>query len=187
MRALHHREIVRPRVDELVHLERHPIDLVVDNVRSLYNVGSLFRTADAARVRKLWLCGFTPYPPRPEITKTALGAEESVPWEYCRHTAELLQELKKDGRQVVAVEHTDESRSCFGIVPVFPVVLVVGNEITGLSDSVLEECDGAVEIPMFGIKQSLNVSVAAGIVVFDTVRHWLREGMTHTRTNEEGK
>ncbi|MDH7514594.1 MAG: RNA methyltransferase [Bacteroidota bacterium] len=150
---------------------RHPITLVADNVRSLYNVGSLFRTCDGALVEKLYLCGFTPHPPRKEISKTALGAEDSVPWEYVWDIAEALSFLKKQGKTIAALEHTDRSIPVFDLAAsAFPLVIVVGNEVVGVSARALEHCDMAIEIPMYGMKQSLNVAVAAGVALYECVR-----------------
>ena len=171
LRKLLHDEIPRVPVSGIAAAPRHPITLVVDNVRSLYNVGSIFRSCDAAGVSKLVLCGFTPHPPRKEIEKTALGATASVPWEYAPDIGDALARLKAEGNTIAALEHTDASRSCFDLAPaLFPLVVVVGNEVSGLGERALEYCDLAYEIPMFGVKQSLNVSVATGIMLFECVR-----------------
>lgn len=171
LRKLRHEEIARTPVGEIGRVARHPVSLVVDNVRSLYNVGSIFRSCDGACAEKLYLCGFTPHPPRSEIEKTALGATASVPWEYVRDVADALRALKQEGKTIAALEHTDSSISSFSLTRgQFPLAVVVGNEITGVSASALAECDLAIEIPMYGVKQSLNVAVAAGIVLYDCVR-----------------
>jgi tRNA G18 (ribose-2'-O)-methylase SpoU len=171
IRKLRHEEILRTPLTELPDKPRFPVTLVVDNVRSLYNVGSIFRSCDGALVEKVYLCGFTPYPPRKEIDKTALGATESVPWEYAWDIAEVLRALREEGKTVAALEHTTRSISCYNLAAGhFPLAIVVGNEITGLSPQAVELCDMAVEIPMFGIKQSLNVAVATGIILFECVR-----------------
>lgn len=171
IRKLRHEEIERIAQDEIAAIPRHPLTVVVDNVRSLYNVGSIFRSCDAALVEKLYLCGFSPFPPRKEISKTALGAEESVPWEYVYDVREVLHRLRGEGRRIAALEHTTGSISCFDLTPdLFPLAVVVGNEITGISDDALADCDMALEIPMFGVKQSLNVAVATGILCFECVR-----------------
>jgi tRNA G18 (ribose-2'-O)-methylase SpoU len=170
IRKLNHDEIIRTLPAEIGGKRRHPVTLVADNVRSLYNVGSIFRSCDGALVEKLYLCGFTPFPPRKEISKTALGSTESVPWEYSRNIVDVLRALKPE-MKIAAVEHTTHSISCFDLDPAhFPLAIVIGNEITGVSPEALELCDLAIEIPMFGIKQSLNVAVAAGIVLFECVR-----------------
>jgi 23S rRNA (guanosine2251-2'-O)-methyltransferase len=171
MKKLLHDQIVRTPADEISAKPRHPIILVVDNVRSLYNVGSIFRSCDGALVEKLYLCGFTPHPPRKEISKTALGATESVPWEYAPDIAALLARLRAGGLRVAALEHTDRSVSCFSLTREdFPLAVVVGNEITGLSDAALAHCDSAIEIPMYGVKHSLNVAVATGVLLYECVR-----------------
>jgi 23S rRNA (guanosine2251-2'-O)-methyltransferase len=171
IRKLRHDEIIRTPVERIGEKPRHPVTLIVDNVRSLYNVGSIFRSCDAALVEKVYLCGFTPHPPRKEIAKTALGATDSVPWEYVWDIAEVIRHVKSQGTHVAALEHTTHSRSCFDLrLSDFPLAVIVGNEITGLSPQALELCDSALEIPMFGVKQSLNVAVAAGILLFECVR-----------------
>jgi tRNA G18 (ribose-2'-O)-methylase SpoU len=171
IRKLTHEEILRPSLDEIHERPRLPVTLVVDNVRSLYNVGSLFRSCDGAFIEKMYLCGFTPYPPRKEISKTALGATESVPWQYAWDIGEVLRHLRDQNTRIAALEHTDRSISCFDLgTELFPLAIVIGNEITGLSKTALELCDLALEIPMYGIKQSLNVAVAAGIALFECVR-----------------
>ncbi|MDT8325285.1 MAG: RNA methyltransferase [Bacteroidota bacterium] len=171
IRKLRHEEITRTPLEEIGEKARHPLVVVVDNVRSLYNVGSIFRSCDGALVEKLYLCGFTPFPPRKEISKTALSATETVPWEHVYDITEALAQLKDNGYRIAALEHTSGSISCFDMgVDLFPLAVIVGNEITGISDSALAHCDMAVEIPMFGVKQSLNVAVATGVLCFECVR-----------------
>lgn len=171
LRKLRHEEITRTPQDEIAGKPRHPLVIVVDNVRSLYNVGSIFRSCDGALVEKLYLCGYSPYPPRKEISKTALSAEETVPWEYVYDVREVLGRLKEGGWRIAALEHTTGSVSCFDLTAdLFPLAVVVGNEIAGVSDEALALCDMAIEIPMFGAKQSLNVAVATGIICFECVR-----------------
>ncbi len=171
LRKLRHDEIIRATPHELQLRPRFAITLVVDNVRSLYNIGSIFRSCDGALVDKIFLCGFTPHPPRKEISKTALGAEDSVPWEYSWSIADVLQRLKSEGKTIAALEHTDASVSCFDLSrSIFPLAIVVGNEVTGISPAALELSDMAVEIPMFGVKQSLNVAVATGVILYECVR-----------------
>lgn len=162
---------MRTPVEEIAGKKRHPLVIVVDNVRSLYNVGSIFRSCDGALVEKLYLCGYSPYPPRKEISKTALSADETVPWEYVRNVSDALLRLKSEGWRIAALEHTAGSVSCFGLTAeLFPLAIVVGNEIAGVSDEALALCDMAIEIPMYGVKQSLNVAVATGIICFECVR-----------------
>ena len=171
IRKLRHDEIPRTTQEEIGEKRRHPIAIVVDNVRSLYNVGSIFRSCDGALVEKLYLCGFSPYPPRKEIAKTALSADETVPWEYVYDVCDALRQLKTEGWRIAALEHTTGSVSCFEMAPdLFPLAIVVGNEVSGVSDEALALCDLAIEIPMFGTKQSLNVAVATGVICFESVR-----------------
>lgn len=140
--------------------------LILDNIRSRENVGSIFRTADAAGVLKIYLCGMTPVPPHDKISKTALGAENWVPWEYRRNTWQTITELKKRGFKIYALEQTKNSRNIFKFKPQFPLALVVGNEVKGISPKILKYCDKKISIPMYGKKESLNVSVAAGIAIY---------------------
>ncbi len=175
MRKLTHTEIAAKRasLESLVTSERLPVSVVVDNVRSLYNVGSIFRTSDGVLVDRLILTGFTPTPPRKEIDKTALGATQSVPWEYHKEPGEAIRLLKQKGYKACCLEITDTVIPYYGFQAAdFPLCLVIGNEITGVSKDALAECDLALEIPQFGIKQSLNVAVAYGIAIFELSRIW---------------
>jgi len=169
MRKLSHEEIAEKRLSaaEIVTIERFPVTVLLDNIRSLYNVGSIFRSADGARVGELILTGYTPTPPRREIEKTALGATSTVPWRYCTDPMEAVAGLKKSGVRICVVEHTDGSRP-FDTLGAgdLPVCLVIGNEITGIRPGLVAAADLAVEIPMYGMKQSLNAAVAFGIVAF---------------------
>ncbi len=142
------------------------IYVLLNNIRSLHNVGSIFRTSDGAGVDKVFLCGQTGYPPREEITKTAIGAEETVDWEYWMDPIECIQKLKGEGVQIVALEQTDKSIEYKKLESEHPICLVVGNEIDGVSEEILKLCDSAIEIPMHGKKQSLNVSVAFGVAIY---------------------
>ncbi|MFA6295766.1 MAG: RNA methyltransferase [Patescibacteria group bacterium] len=141
--------------------------LVLDNVRSRFNVGSIFRTADGAGIDKIYLCGITPAPPHSKIAKVALGAEKFVPFESVKITWRILKKLKESGYNIVALEQTKKSINYFEYKPKFPVALVLGNEVTGLSKDILKYCDEFIEIPMKGKKESLNVSVACGIVAYE--------------------
>jgi 23S rRNA (guanosine2251-2'-O)-methyltransferase len=175
MRKLTHDEIARKRLrPDAAHAgERMPVVVLVDNVRSLYNVGSIFRTSDGAMIQKLILTGFTPHPPRKEIDKTALGATLSVPWEYVKHPLDAIATMKEQGVRICCLELTDRSVLYTEIQPTqFPLCLIIGNEITGVSPDIIRACDAAFEIPMFGTKQSLNVAVAYGIAVFELARIW---------------
>jgi len=173
MRKLSHQEISEHRFkpEQLKEMQRFPIYVLLDNIRSLYNVGSIFRTSDGARIEKILLTGFTPYPPRKEIEKTALGAVNTVPWEYHKDPLVPIAELKSKGIRICTLEHTDKSIPYYSLdKSVFPLCLVVGNEITGIRKEIIAEADFAVDIPMFGMKQSLNAAVAYGIAVFEFVK-----------------
>jgi tRNA G18 (ribose-2'-O)-methylase SpoU len=173
MRKLSHEEIAKNRfsVESLKGAERLPIYVMLDNIRSLYNVGSMFRSSDGARIEKLLLCGYTPHPPRKEIEKTALGATSTVPWEYFKNPKDAIAWVKSRGIALCVLEHTDSSVPYYSLTPAqFPLCLVVGNEITGISKDIVSEADLAVDIPMYGLKQSLNVAVAYGIALYEFVR-----------------
>ena len=140
--------------------------LILPNIRSGHNVGAIFRTADGAGADKLYLCGYTPRPPHTQVDKVSLGAEKWVPWEYHKQTTWLLEKLKEEGYNIVALEQTKDSSDIFEWKPKFPMALVLGNEKTGVPKTQLNLCDEAVAIPMRGKKGSLNVSVAAGIAMY---------------------
>ena len=139
--------------------------VVCDNIRSLENIGSIFRTADAFKITKIYLCGICGVPPNPKISKAALGAENWIDWEYSRYTWQAVKKLKKEGIKIVALEQTKNSVSLDKYKPKFPIALVVGNEVKGISESVLKRTNQKIYIPMFGKKESLNVAVAFGIAV----------------------
>ncbi len=158
----------RQKPGEISEAQRMPVYALLDNIRSSYNVGSMFRTSDGAMITKLFLTGYTCVPPQKDIMKTALGATESIPWEYHEDPIELIRKLKSEGIKIVALEQTDAGIPYYDVTKEdFPVCLVVGNEISGVADSVIAECDFAIEIPQFGVKQSLNVAVAFGIALFE--------------------
>jgi tRNA G18 (ribose-2'-O)-methylase SpoU len=140
--------------------------LVVPNIRSGHNVGAMFRTADGAGVDKIYICGYSPTPPHPQVDKVSLGAEKSVPWEYAKQTSRLLKKLKKEGYNIVGLEQAERSQNIFDFKPKFPLALVVGNEKTGLPKNWQALCDELIDIPMRGKKNSLNVSVAGGITMY---------------------
>ena len=155
------------------------IIVVLDNIRSRENVGSIFRTADAAGVSKIYLCGITPTPPHEKISKTALGAEEDVPWEYHKQAGRLVDKLKKEGISIAALERFDKltasklkirTQNIFSFKPRFPLALVLGNEVKGLSPQILKYCDKKISIPMYGKKESLNVAVAFGVAVYQLIK-----------------
>ncbi|GAB4292308.1 MAG: RNA methyltransferase [Ignavibacteriaceae bacterium] len=169
MRKLTHSEISRKRsTPETVHLvKKLPVYVILNSIRSTYNVGSIFRTSDGAMIEELFLCGYTPCPPNKEILKTALGATESVKWEYSRDAKRILLKLKKSGVKICALEQTDKSIHYYDIKSdAFPLCVILGNEITGVSQELIDLCDFSIEIPQYGIKQSLNVAVAYGITIF---------------------
>jgi len=168
VRKLSYQEIFssRPTLAELSTKNRFPLYALCENIRSLYNVGSIFRTSDAVRLEKLYLTGYTGYPPRKEIDKTALGAVDSVKWEHFKNPLEAVQKIKKENIPIIALEHTSESVPFDKFEFEFPFCLLLGNEVEGLSDELLHEADLSIEIPMFGLKQSLNVSVAYGVVMY---------------------
>ncbi len=145
---------------------RLPFCVVLNNIRSLHNVGSMFRTADGAGVEKLWLCGYTGYPPQGGITKVSLGAEDHVPWEYREDTLGVIRELKAQGYQIVLLEQMEGSVRHHQFAPKTPVCLVIGNEVSGISDELVALADAAMEIDMAGIKNSLNAAVAFGIAAY---------------------
>jgi len=147
--------------------ERSEIYLILDNIRSMYNVGAMFRTADGARVKKIFLCGITATPPRNKIFKTSLGAVEWVEWEYISSAKLIVQSLKQEGVQIVCLEQTDKSLDFKKAKYKKPVAIIVGHELRGISNEVLKEADLIVEIPMHGRANSLNVATACGVVLFE--------------------
>ena len=165
-------ELGRVTADEFKQQTKNPIVLVLDNIRSMHNVGSAFRTCDAFNVERLYLCGITGTPPNKEISKTALGATESVSWEYKENVEELAKELKSAGYAILLVEQTDTSVMLqnFDFTQYGKIALFVGNEVFGISDELLPLSDAAIEIPQFGTKHSLNVAVATGITLWEAVK-----------------
>jgi tRNA G18 (ribose-2'-O)-methylase SpoU len=149
---------------------RLPVAAALESVRSVYNVGAFFRSGDAAGIERLHLCGYTGRPPHKGIAKTALGAEETLPWEHCTDLPVLIAEYRAKGWQTAAVETTPEAVDVFDWTPRFPVLLLFGNEVEGLSAPVLEATDVHVRIPMLGVKESLNVAVAGGVLLFEMLR-----------------
>lgn len=175
MKKLSLDELHRLSVDQFQTESKFPITLVLDNIRSLYNVGSAFRTADAFRLEKIILCGITGTPPHREIEKSALGATRSVAWSHEEDAASAVQKLKVDGYRIVAAEQTTESVPLqqFRYSGQEKLAIVFGNEVNGVSVPVLDLADTAIEIPQFGTKHSLNVSVCLGIMVWEIVRKTL--------------
>jgi tRNA G18 (ribose-2'-O)-methylase SpoU len=165
-------ELGRKTVEEFKQAEKTPVIAVLDNIRSMHNVGSVFRTADAFLIEAILLCGYTPQPPHRDINKTALGATETVDFIYFDTTVNAVIELKKNGYKVYAVEQTEGSVSLEKFVTSIEdkVAVVFGNEVEGVAGEVLKLVDGSIEIPQLGMKHSLNISVAAGIVLWELVR-----------------
>ena len=190
-RKLETEEIIRISTEEFKQAKKIPLVMVLDNVRSMHNIGSVFRTSDAYLVEKVVLCGITAQPPHPEIHKSALGAEFSVDWEYYADTNEAVAALKAQGYEVWAIEQAENSVmlqdffNCETSSPKLGVVreaekgmqlstkfaVVMGNEVKGVQQSVIDQCEGCIELPQFGTKHSLNVSVTAGIVIWEFFKH----------------
>jgi 23S rRNA (guanosine2251-2'-O)-methyltransferase len=172
MRKLSMEELNRKSVKEFHEAEKLPIIAVLENVRSAYNVGSVFRTADAFLLEAIYLCGYTAFPPHKEIKKTALGAEDSVQWKHFRSIGEAIEDLKSLGYRIYALEQAENSLALheFKITGQEKVAVIMGNEVTGVEQSTIALCDGCIEIPQLGMKHSLNVSVAAGVVLWELVR-----------------
>ena len=169
MQKLKMHELKRMTPGEFRNAEKIPVVIVLDNIRSQHNIGSVFRTADAFRISEIHLCGITATPPNREIHKTALGSTESVAWKYFPSTIESAKELRERGFTLIAVEQTDSSIPLDKVTPGEnnKIALFFGNEVHGIDDQVIAELDFSIEIPQFGTKHSLNVSVTAGIVIWD--------------------
>lgn len=174
-RKLETEEIIRITTDEFKQAKKIPLVMVLDNVRSMHNIGSVFRTSDAYLVEKVILCGITAQPPHPEIHKSALGAEFSVDWEYYADTNEAVAALKAEGYEVWSIELAENSVMLqdFKIENTNStrIAVVMGNEVKGVQQSVIDQCKGCIELPQFGTKHSLNVSVTAGIVIWEFFKH----------------
>jgi 23S rRNA (guanosine2251-2'-O)-methyltransferase len=172
MRKLRMDELPRKSTTEFREAEKLPVILLLENIRSMHNVGSVFRTGDAFLVEAIYLCGYTPKPPHRDIHKTALGATETVIWKYVENSVDAVKFLKTAGYQILAVEQVSNSIPLhrFKLESGEKAVLIFGNEVQGVSEEVLDYCDRCVEIPQFGMKHSLNISVAAGMVLWELVR-----------------
>lgn len=168
-------ELGRKSVEEFKQSEKIPIIVVLENIRSAYNVGSVFRTADAFLVEAIYIIGYSAKPPHKEIKKTALGAEETVSWRHFSTTAEAIAQLREDGYTIYAIEQAQGSRALQTLVPAAgeKVAVVLGNEVTGVEQSTIHLCDACVEIPQLGMKHSLNIATAAGVVLWELVRRKL--------------
>ncbi|MEA3452184.1 MAG: RNA methyltransferase [Bacteroidota bacterium] len=171
MRKIPNEELNRLDIDEFKKTEKNSFVVVLDNVRSMNNVGSVFRTSDAFFCEKIYLCGITPKPPHRDIQKTALGATESVDWEYFSSTNEAIDLLKKDGFTVVSIEQVEKSTLLHDFLPkkTEKYAFVFGHEVSGVEQEIVDKSDFCIEIPQFGTKHSLNISVSCGVVIWDYV------------------
>ncbi len=169
MRKLKNEELDRLTVEEFKQADKIPVVVLLDNIRSMNNVGAAFRTSDAFRVRKIYLCGITAKPPHREIHKTALGATDSIEWEYFKETEAAIEQLKADGYKIIAVEQADKSIMLNEFKPgqTEKICFIFGNEVFGVSDNAVAAADEVLEIPQFGSKHSLNISVSIGVILWD--------------------
>ncbi len=169
MRKLENSELERKSIEDFKTATKTPLILILDDVRSLNNIGSVFRTADAFLIEKIYLCGITATPPNKEIHKTALGATETVDWEYAQDVVSVIQKLKSDSVKVFSIEQVENAilLQDFSINVNEKYAVVFGNEVFGVNQKAIEICDGTIEIPQLGTKHSLNIAVSAGIVVWD--------------------
>src|SRR5450631_691853 len=172
MRKLVMHELNRKSIDEFRSAEKIPVIAILENIRSAYNVGSVFRTADAFLIEAIFITGYTAKPPHKEITKTALGAQESVDWKYFENTKLAIEQLKKNQYSVFAVEQVADSIRLEKLseLHIDKIAFIFGNEVSGIDHETLVLCDGCIEIPQFGMKHSLNISVAAGIVLWEAAK-----------------
>ena len=167
MKKLKNKDLQRINIEEFKMAKKTPITIILDNVRSALNVGSVFRTSDAFLIEKIILCGITATPPNKEIRKAALGSTDSVNWKYVKNTTEAVQQLSKEGYHVVAIEQARKSTLLNKFeLPKKPIAIILGNEVNGVSQEVIDICDEVIEIQQFGTKHSLNVSVTTGIVIW---------------------
>ena len=174
-----HQPTQAPPISESDHKGLHlPAVVLLDNIRSMYNVGSFFRTADGVGLEKLYLCGITAYPPKNAITKTALGAEQTVPWEHDWDPVKVAQDVRARGYELVAIETGPGALNLFEWQPRFPICVAFGNEVEGLNPQLLSLADTHVRIPMLGQKNSLNVATAGGIVLYELLRKYLVQQTT---------
>lgn len=172
MRKLSMAELGRKTVEEFRQAEKIPVIVVLENIRSAYNVGSVFRTSDAFLVESIYIIGYSARPPHKEIKKTALGAEETVDWKYFKTTAEAIADLRERGYNIYAAEQAEGSYklNAVSIDPAEKIAVVFGNEVTGVEQTTIALCDGCIEIPQLGMKHSLNIATAAGVVLWELVR-----------------
>ena len=169
MRKLENTELERKSIEDFKEAQKTPLVIVLDDIRSLHNIGSVFRTSDAFLIKKIYLCGITAIPPNKEIHKTALGATETVSWEYQEDVLSVIESLKKEKVSVFAIEQVENAvfLQDFKVEKDKSYALIFGNEVYGVSQKAIEVCDGTIEIPQLGTKHSLNISVSTGIVVWD--------------------
>lgn len=169
MRKLANAELDRKNIEEFKEAKKTPIIVVLDDIRSLHNIGSVFRTSDAFLIEKIYLCGITAVPPNKEIHKTALGATETVTWEYAKDVLEVITKLKEEKVKIYSIEQTEKAvmLNDFSVANNEKYALIFGNEVKGVSQEAINESDGVIEIPQVGSKHSLNISVSAGIVIWD--------------------
>jgi len=168
MRKLKNNELERINIEEFKRATKTPVTIILDNVRSAINVGSIFRTSDAFLIEKIILCGITAIPPDKEIRKTALGATDSVKWEFFENTINAVSKLKAEGYHIIGIEQTDKSTMLNDIsLPKKSIAIIVGNEVNGVAQEVINMCNEVIEVPQFGTKHSLNISVATGIVIWE--------------------
>ncbi|MGL1887127.1 MAG: RNA methyltransferase [Reichenbachiella sp.] len=171
MRKLKNEELKRPNVEEFKAQDKNPVILILDNIRSLNNVGSAFRTSDAFNVEKIFLCGITGQPPHRDINKTALGATDSVAWEHAKSTVEVIEKLKSEGWTILSVEQAENATMLDDFEPMNDqkYAYIFGNEVFGVEQDVVDASDDCLEIPQFGTKHSLNISVTIGVVLWDYI------------------
>jgi tRNA G18 (ribose-2'-O)-methylase SpoU len=181
MQKLRNHELGRKSVEEYKKSEKIPVIIVLDNVRSLNNIGSIFRTSDAFLIRSIHLCGITACPPNKEINKTALGATDSVSWKYYGHTKDAINDLKTEGYQIISIEQTEGSISLERFYPKEgeQYAFVFGHEVKGVNQEIVDLSDVSIEIPQFGTKHSLNISVSAGIVIWDIFNKFRTLNLEH--------
>ncbi len=171
MRKLKNKDLQRITIEEFKNAKKTPITIVLDNVRSALNVGSVFRTADAFLIENIILCGITTTPPSKEIRKAALGATDSVNWQFEKNTLEAATKLKKRGYHIMGIEQADKSTKLNNFtLPNKPIAIIMGNEVNGVSNDVIAMCDEVMEISQFGTKHSLNISVTTGIIIWELCR-----------------
>jgi 23S rRNA (guanosine2251-2'-O)-methyltransferase len=172
MRKLSMEELGRKSVEEFRQSDKMPVTIILENIRSAYNVGSVFRTSDAFLAEAIYICGYSAKPPHKEIKKTALGAEETVEWKHFKNAADAIEELKSKKYKVYAVEQAEGSYELQAVSfePTEKIAVVFGNEVTGVEQSTIHLCDGCIEIPQLGMKHSLNIATAVGVVLWELVR-----------------